>query len=140
MSEIINLNRFIAAQSSTYDKALSEIQNGRKSTHWMWFVFPQIYGLGKSYYSMRYAIQSREEAICYLKHPLLGDRLNQITKAFYALENKTAKEILGSPDDIKLKSCMTLFNMVQSENTIFFEVLEKYFDGKQCLKTIQRIS
>lgn len=82
---------------------------------------------------MRYAIQSREEAICYLKHPILENRLNQITKAFYGLENKTAKQILGSPDDLKLKSCMTLFNMVQSENTIFCEVLEKYFDGKQCL-------
>lgn len=133
ISDIINLDRFLAAQSSTYDKALEEIQNGRKSSDWMWFVFPQIYGLDKSFHSMRYAIQSREEAICYLKHPILENRLNQITKAFYVLENKTAKQILGSPDDLKLKSCMTLFNMVQSENTIFREVLEKYFDGKQCL-------
>lgn len=139
MKNRFNLNRFIDAQSNTYEKGLKEIKQGRKTSHWMWFVFPQIHGLGMSSTSVKYAINSEEEAMNYLQHPVLGLRLIEITEALLSIENKTAYEILGRPDDLKLKSSMTLFDSVQCEHNLFAMVLEKYFDSKRCQKTIRML-
>ena len=99
-------------------------------THWMWFIFPQYSGLGRSSTSVYYSIKSKEEAIAYWKHPQLKSRLVEITEAILSVENKTAYEILGAPDDVKLKSSMTLFHLIQDETELFQKVLDKYFDGK----------
>jgi uncharacterized protein (DUF1810 family) len=135
-----DLNRFIIAQESCYEQVLTEMINGKKTSHWMWYIFPQIQGLGKSTTSIMYALNGKEEAISYLNHPILGIRLDDITKIIFALENKTAREILGSPDDLKLKSCMTLFYSIQAENNIFGAVLDKYFEGEQCHHTLRIIN
>ena len=126
MEDTFILNRFIDAQSNTYENALNEIKSGRKTSHWMWFIFPQYHGLGASSTAIKYAISSKQEAISYFKHPILGSRLLEITKAFLSIENKTAYHILGKPDDLKLKSSMTLFAAIQSETDVFNSVLEKY--------------
>tara|TARA_B100000963_G_scaffold258458_1_gene226860 strand:- start:1150 stop:1578 length:429 start_codon:yes stop_codon:yes gene_type:complete len=135
-----NLKRFVDAQSLIYERALFEIKNGRKSSHWMWFIFPQYRDIGSSKTSLRYAINSEEEAISYLKHPILGLRLLEITKAFLSIENKTAHEILGTPDEFKIQSSMTLFDAIQSENKLFSSVLHKYFDGNRCEITLLNIN
>jgi uncharacterized protein (DUF1810 family) len=137
MEDQFNLKRFIDAQFSTYERALDEIKNGRKTSHWMWFIFPQYHGLGRSPTSIKYAINSKEEAISYLKHPILGPRLTEITKEFLSIENKTANSILGEPDDVKIQSSMTLFDAIQSENDLFDSILEKYFEGNRCLSTLR---
>ena len=103
----------------------------------MWFIFPQYHGLGRSPTSIKYAINSKEEAISYLKHPILGPRLTEITKEFLSIENKTANSILGEPDDVKIQSSMTLFDAIQSENDLFDSILEKYFEGNRCLSTLR---
>lgn len=136
MEDRFNLKRFLDAQSNTYERALTEIKNGRKRSHWMWYIFPQYKGLGRSSTSMEYAIKSQEEANIYLNHPILGARLIEITKAFLSIENKTAYEVLGGPDDLKIKSSMTLFDAIQNENDLFDSVLEKYFEGNRCRRTI----
>ena len=136
MEDRFNLKRFLDAQSNTYERALTEIKNGRKRSHWMWYVFPQYKGLGRSSTSMEYAIKSQEEANIYMNHPILGARLIEITKAFLSIENKTAYEVLGGPDDLKIKSSMTLFDTIQNENDLFDSVLEKYFEGNRCRRTI----
>ena len=140
MTDNFNLNRFLEAQSSSYNIALLEIKNGRKSSHWMWYIFPQICGLGDSAISKMYAIKSEEEAKYYLIHPILGKRLIEITEEILFIRDKTAREILGSPDDLKLKSSMTLFHVIQAENKLFSSVLEKYFDGRQCQRTLSAIN
>lgn len=140
MTDKFNLNRFLEAQSNSYKVALFEIQKGRKSSHWMWYIFPQIFGLGNSATSKMYAIKSEEEAKSYFNHPILGKRLIEITEEFLDITHKTARDILGSPDDLKLKSSMTLFHSIQSENKLFWSVLEKYFDGNQCHKTLTAIN
>lgn len=132
-----NLNRFIEAQNSDFNKALDEIKQGKKRSHWMWFVFPQFKGLGTSYNSVHYAIKSREEAQAYLNDPILSQRLIEITSEFLNLENKSAYSIFGSPDDMKLKSSMTLFNAVQNETKVFELVLDKYFFGSKCEHTLR---
>ena len=136
MEDRFNLKRFLDAQSNTYERALTEIKNGRKRSHWMWYIFPQHKGLGRSSTSMKYAIKSQEEANIYINHPILGQRLIEITKAFLSIENKTAYEVLGGPDDLKIKSSMTLFDTIQNENDLFDSVLEKYFEGNRCRRTI----
>lgn len=136
MEDEFNLKRFLDAQSQTCEKALAEIKNGKKKSHWMWYVFPQYKGLGKSSTSVKYAIGSKEEAVSYLKHPVLSARLVEITAAFLSLENKTAFDVLGRPDDLKMKSSMTLFDAVQSDEDVFGAVLDKYFDGKRCERTL----
>lgn len=103
----------------------------------MWFIFPQFYGLGNSHMSITYSIKSIEEAKAYFNHDVLGKRLIKITEAFYEINNKSAFEILGTPDDFKLKSCMTLFDAIQDETDLFDKVLNKYFSGDRCQKTIQ---
>ena len=139
MDDYYNLNRFLTAQKIDYQKALSEILNGKKVSHWMWYIFPQFNGLGRSITSKNYAIKSKNEALSYLKHPILGTRLTEITEVFLLIENKTATEILGRTDSFKIKSSMTLFNSVQSQTNIFKEVLEKYFRGEKCQNTLRLI-
>jgi len=136
MHSIFDLDRFISAQENQYHQALSEIKNGQKGSHWMWFVFPQIDGLGFSNMTVKYAIKSRNEAIAYLHHSVLGPRLREITEALLEVKGKSALEIMGSPDYLKLKSCMTLFALVSNENSLFQRVLDKYFGGKLDEQTI----
>lgn len=137
------LDRFITAQNSKflgnlsmYSKALSEITSGKKRSHWMWYIFPQIDGLGLSELSKKYSIKNSEEAISYLQHELLGKRLIDITRAFLSIEEKSATEILGRTDALKMRSSMTLFAEVQSENSLFEEVLQKFYDGEKCERTL----
>ena len=133
-----DLERFIEAQNMVYDIALREIKNGHKRGHWIWFVFPQIKGLGHSYNSEFYGISGTIEAKAYLDHPLLGARLREISQALLDCGNPSADDILGFPDVLKVRSCMTLFDMI-SPNDIFKQVLDKYYDGKPCDKTIWRL-
>ena len=136
-----DLDRFIKAQDSemyTYTDALNEITEGHKQGHWIWYVFPQIKGLGHSYRSEFYGIASTEEAKAYLGNPILGKRLRDITQAFLDCNNPSAFNILGFPDVLKVQSCMTLFDIV-SPNDIFNNVLDKYYEGKRCEKTIRRL-
>jgi uncharacterized protein (DUF1810 family) len=134
-----DLQRFVDAQEHVYKRALSEIQSGRKRSHWMWFIFPQIDGLGASSMSRRYAIRSVAEAKAYLAHPLLGPRLLESAEAVLAVETTSALELFGSPDDMKLRSCATLFASVSSEESVFRQLINKYFDGKPDDSTLQLI-
>ena len=134
----MSLERFISAQESDYAIALSEIKGGRKRSHWMWYIFPQIHGLGYSSMAQFYAIKDKEEAIAYLKHPILGKRLVEITEALLDLQENNASLIMGYPDDLKLKSSMTLFYVV-SEMEVFKKVLNKYFFGKMDSKTLEML-
>ena len=133
-----DLERFIEAQKYDYDGALREIKNGQKQGHWIWYVFPQIKGLGHSYNSEFFGISCEDEAKAYLNHPILGQRLREITQALLDCGNPSASDILGYPDDLKVRSCMTLFDLV-APNDIFNSVLDKYYDGKRCEKTIWRL-
>ena len=132
-----DLNRFLEAQQLDYPLALKEIKDGLKRGHWIWYIFPQIKGLGHSYNSEFYGISSKEEAKAYLDHSVLGPRLREITQALLNC-NKTVDDILGYPDVLKVRSCMTLFDLV-SPNDIFNEVLYKYYEGQRCDKTIWRL-
>ena len=136
-----DLERFVKAQENGYDsyrEALNEIRSGQKSGRWIWYVFPQIKGLGHSYNSEYYGISGEDEARAYLNHPVLGKRLREITKALWEIEGRSAYAILGRPEDIKVQSCMTLFDIV-SPNDIFADVLSKYYDGIRCPKTVMRM-
>lgn len=125
-----NLNRFVQAQKGDYEQALSEIRAGRKRTHWMWYVFPQITGLGSSSMAKQYAIKSIAEAQAYLDHPILGPRLRECAEAMLRIEDKSATDILDSPDDMKLRSCATLFRRVSPPGSVFDRLLKKYYpDG-----------
>jgi uncharacterized protein (DUF1810 family) len=130
------LSRFIRAQEGIFEDVLTELRSGQKRTHWMWFIFPQIDGLGHSTTSRYYAIKSVDEARQYLKHPVLGVRLLKCVELLLAVEGKSASEIFGFPDDLKLKSSMTLFACVSDSEPVFVRVLEKYFDGKRDEKTM----
>ncbi len=132
------LNRFTRAQEGVYGTVLSELRSGRKRSHWIWFIFPQIDGLGHSSTSEYYAIKSIEEARQYLRHPVLGARLEECAKAVLAVEGRSASEIFGYPDDMKLRSSMTLFALAAEEpDSVFTAVLDKYFQGKQDERTLQ---
>lgn len=133
------LQRYIDAQNESYDSALAEIKRGRKQGHWMWYVFPQIKGLGLSSTSAHYGIQNFEEASNYLKNSLLNKRLIEISKAVFQLEHTTAHQIFGSPDDKKLRSSMTLFSMVPNSGPIFKDVLKKFFNGQYDVLTLDLI-
>jgi len=126
-----DLERFVQAQDQggTYDRALTELRAGRKTSHWMWFVFPQIAGLGRSATAQRYAIESLDEARAYLDHPVLGPRLRGCAAVLTALSGSTAEQILGGIDAMKLRSSMTLFSLAAPGEAIFTEVLEHYFEG-----------
>lgn len=130
------LHRFVAAQAPVYAQALDELRAGRKRTHWMWFIFPQVAGLGSSPTAQRYAIRSRAEAAAYLAHPVLGPRLHECAAALLAVEGRGATEILGAPDDVKLRSSMTLFAALGGAGNPFAAVLDRYFAGSRCERTV----
>ena len=132
-----NLQRFLDAQATDYPQALAEIKAGRKRSHWMWYIFPQIQGLGFSSISQRYAIQDAREAAAYLQHPVLGPRLEAISQALLGLASSNATSIMGSPDDLKLRSSMTLFGAVPGASSVFQQVLDKFFAGKPDGQTLR---
>jgi len=136
-SDTVDLSRFINAQESVYDSVLAELRNGRKRTHWMWYIFPQIDGLGHSATSKHYAIKSIEEAWQYLNHLVLGQRLLECAEAVFAIEGRSISEIFGYPDNLKLKSSMTLFTYVAAPCSVFARILDKYFNGEQDALTLQ---
>lgn len=137
MAKETNLQRFIHAQKSDYAIALSEIKHGKKRSHWMWYIFPQIDGLGFSQTSKFYSLKSLHEADEYLKHPVLGPRLVEIANALLDLKTDNALAIFGFPDDQKLKSSMTLFSMLPGTNLVFQAVLNKFFHGLKDAKTLE---
>lgn len=134
-----NLIRFVRAQAGVYDQALSEIRNGCKRTHWMWYIFPQLRGLGMSDMANTYGIENLEEARAYLAHPVLGPRLIEITKALLLLEESNPNRVMGTPDDMKLRSCMTLFEQADGGNPVFGAVLDKFFGGHRDARTLMRL-
>jgi uncharacterized protein (DUF1810 family) len=134
-----DLKRFLEAQEEDFAIALAEIKNGRKQSHWMWYIFPQIAGLGFSTTSRFYAIKDLAEAASYLAHPILGKRLVEISNALLAVEGKTAHQIFGSPDNMKLRSSMTLFGALEQTDPVFQSVLDKYFDGAKDERTLELI-
>ena len=132
-----DLSRFVKAQEHDYAQALREIRAGRKRSHWMWYIFPQIQGLGFSSTAQYYAIRDLNEAKAYLAHPVLGPRLKEISEALLELNGLSAHEIFGYPDDLKLRSCMTLFRMADLNCKVFEQVLEKYYDGEPDRRTVE---
>ncbi len=138
-SDPFDLNRFLAAQEDCYDDVLAELNAGQKRTHWMWFIFPQLDGLAFSAMSKRYAIRSLEEAQAYLDHPILGPRLLQCAQAVVDVEERSAAEIFGSPDDLKLKSCATLFAAMSPPDSVFERILAKYYDNVPDDRTLQLV-
>ncbi len=132
-----DLSRFLKAQEQDYEQALREIRSGRKRSHWMWYIFPQIQGLGFSPTAQYYAIRDLQEARDYLAHPVLGARLKEISSALLDLNGLSVSEIFGYPDDLKLRSSMTLFRMADLNEPVFLEVLEKYYDGKPDARTVE---
>lgn len=132
-----DLSRFLKAQEQDYEQVLREIRSGRKRSHWMWYIFPQIQGLGFSPTAQYYAIRDLQEARDYLAHPVLGARLKEISSALLDLNGLSASEIFGYPDDLKLRSSMTLFRMADLNEPVFLEVLEKYYDGKPDARTVE---
>lgn len=139
MTNEFSLKRFTDAQEAAYPQALTEVQNGRKRSHWMWFIFPQIQGLGFSEISKHYAIKDLSEAEKYAKHPVLGPRLVEICTALLGLASSDASRIFGSPDDLKLKSSMTLFAALPGADSVFQAVLAKFFKGVHDAKTLHII-
>lgn len=135
-----NLNRFLQAQEDDYERAFSEIKNGQKRSHWMWYIFPQFDGLGFSATSKRYSIKSIAEAKAYLNHPVLGPRLMKCVEAVLNIEGRTAHEIFGSPDDMKLRSCATLFAYISPEGSVFDQLLDKFFQGEHDPKTLRLLA
>jgi len=134
-----NLERFVIAQDRVLKQVLSELQSGTKVSHWMWFIFPQIRGLGHSPISVEYAISSRDEARAYLQHPVLGPRLKECTQLVLLVEGRSAFEIFDEPDDMKFRSSMTLFAQVSSDDDIFERALKKYFGGVPDRLTLDRL-
>lgn len=134
----MTLQRFIDAQEKVYSQVVTELREGEKRSHWMWYIFPQILGLGKSETARFYAIVDLREARAYLDHPLLGQRLRECAQLMVNVNNRTARQILGFPDDLKLRSSMTLFSMV-SDTPVFQWVLDKYYDGETDRETLKRI-
>ncbi len=132
-----DLNRFISAQEGIYDRALAELREGLKRSHWMWFIFPQIEGLGHSPTTRLYSIKSLEEARQYLAHPVLGTRLVACAEAVLAVQGRSASDIFGHPDDWKLQSSMTLFELVSGPGSAFARVLDRYYQGKRDPRTLQ---
>lgn len=135
-----DLERFVEAQRGVFDEACAELRLGRKTGHWIWFIFPQIAGLGSSAMSQRYSVQSLDEARAYLRHPVLGARLREICGIVNGIEGKSAHQIFGSPDDLKLRSSMTLFARATEDDAVFLEVLRKYFGGVEDERTVRLLS
>lgn len=140
MSNNNDLSRFINAQKGVYARALSEINSGHKRSHWMWYIFPQIAGLGMSEMSRLYAIKDAAEAAAYADHEILGTRLTEISRQLLKLNTNDAVSVFGSIDSMKLQSCMTLFSFVANADPIFQQVLDKFFNGEKDMKTIQLLN
>ena len=134
-----NLERFLLAQERVFDRVVSELRAGMKTSHWMWFIFPQIRGLGRSPISVEYAISSRDEARAYLQHPLLGPRLKECTRLVLEVQGRSVEDIFGLPDDMKFRSCMTLFARVSPDDDTFERALQKYFAGIPDQLTLDRL-
>lgn len=134
------LARFVDAQAPAYDVVLGELRAGRKRSHWMWFVFPQLRGLGSSPTAIRFGISSAEEARAYLAHELLGPRLRECARLVARIEGRTAGEVFGWPDELKLRSSMTLFALVADDDADFVAVLDKFYGGRQDPATVERLS
>jgi uncharacterized protein (DUF1810 family) len=135
MPDRFDLNRFVAAQAPVYTQVTDELRGGQKRSHWMWFIFPQVAGLGHSAMAQRYAIGSRQEANAYLAHDVLGPRLTECTRLVCAIEHRSIGDILGSPDDIKFKSSMTLFELISS-NPLFGGALDRFYAGARDQATL----
>ena len=136
-SDTHNLARFTEAQDSVYSTVLSELQQGKKTSHWMWFIFPQLVGLGRSPTAEFYAIKSLEEAGQYLQHPLLGARIRECSAAVLCIRGRTIENVFGFPDYLKLKSCMTLFSSLADPDPVFAAVLDRFFPGERDSRTLQ---
>jgi uncharacterized protein (DUF1810 family) len=139
MQDPYDLDRFVRAQAADYTRALAEIRGGRKRSHWMWYIFPQFAGLGQSPTSRRFAIGSLEEARAHLAHPLLGARLLESAEAVLQVTGRSALDIFGTPDDLKLRSSATLFAQVSDAGSVFHRILDRYFDGAADARTLQLI-
>jgi len=139
VNDPFDLERFVEAQAPVFEQVRSELSEGRKRSHWMWFVFPQIRGLGRSAMAERYGIASLAEAEAYLAHPILGPRLLECTRLVNLVEGSSIVQIFGSPDDMKFRSSMTLFSRVGAHKPVFEEALRKYFDGKPDPLTLERL-
>ena len=124
-----DLQRFVQAQEPLMDDVMAELRAGRKRTHWMWFVFPQLRGLGRSQMAWQFGLQSRDEAVAFLAHPLLGPRLRECVALVLAVDGRSAHDIFGSPDDLKLRSCLTLFSAIDGPAGVFGQALDKYCEG-----------
>lgn len=135
-----DLNRFLQAQEGVCAAALAELRAGRKTSHWMWFVFPQLDGLGRSQTARFFAVKSLAEARAYLAHPVLGKRLRQCTAAVLGVAGRTASEIFGSPDDIKFRSSMTLFERAEPECALFSDALNRFFEGRRDRLTLELLA
>jgi uncharacterized protein (DUF1810 family) len=139
MTDPYNLRRFLEAQDGVIDDVLAELRAGQKRSHWMWFIFPQIRGLGHSPIAQEFAISSLQEAQAYLQHPVLGARLRECTQLVNAIEGRSISQIFGFPDDLKFRSCITLFAHATSDNRIFHDALVKYFNGERDPATLERL-
>ncbi len=139
MDDPYHLQRFVDAQAPVYARVVAELRGGQKQSHWMWFVFPQIGGLGSSPMAQKYAIASRAEAAAYLSHPVLGPRLHECTRLVTAIPDRSIDAILGSPDDLKFRSSMTLFASAAPDNKDFIDALDKFYGGEMDGATLQRL-
>jgi uncharacterized protein (DUF1810 family) len=139
LNDPFNLQRFVDAQSPVFEQVIAELRQGRKRGHWMWFIFPQISGLGHSATAARFAISSRQEAEAYLAHPILGPRLRECTRLLTLVEGRTVQEILGYPDDLKFRSSLTLFARVRPDDRVFQEALDKFYGGESDATTLERL-
>ena len=139
MKDPFQLERFVLAQNHVYDQVCAELRNGRKEGHWMWFIFPQLRGIGHSAMAERFGIASRREAVAYLAHPTLGPRLRECSQLVTRVEGRTINQIFGYPDDLKFRSSMTLFASVAAESRVFTDALDKYFHGEPDRLTLDRL-
>jgi uncharacterized protein (DUF1810 family) len=139
MNDPHSLKRFVDAQNPVYKQVLAELRNGQKEGHWMWFIFPQLRGLGHSHMAAAFGIASRQEAEAYLEHPILGQRLRECTHLMNLVEGRSIDQILGHPDDLKFRSSMTLFSSIKLYNQVFTDALQKYFGGHPDRLTLERL-
>jgi len=140
MTDDYNLQRFLEAQDHVYDAILGELRAGEKSSHWMWYIFPQITGLGHGGTTQKFAMTSLEEAKAYLQHPILGPRLRECTQLVLNVDRRSAEQIFGYPDNLKFRSCLTLFMTATTDDKIFQDALLKYFDGKPDTLTLDLLA
>jgi uncharacterized protein (DUF1810 family) len=139
MNDAFDLQRFVNAQNPVFEQVCSELRRGRKEGHWMWFIFPQLEGLGHSWMASKFGISSRDEAEAYLKHSILGPRLKECTWLVNLVEGRSIEQIFGYPDNLKFRSSMTLFSSVESDNAVFVTALQKYFGGARDRLTLERL-